>query len=47
MVSMTTNLTITANTGQTMDSAITAMTANTTYCWTYVAAEAVWYRIQA
>lgn len=39
-----TAVTITANTGQTMNGAITAMTANTSYCWTYVAAEAVWYQ---
>lgn len=38
-----TAVTITANTGQTMNSAITAMTANTSYCWTYVASLATWF----
>lgn len=43
-----TAVTITANTGQTISSAglatITAMTANTRYCWFYVKSLAAWIR---
>lgn len=38
-----TAVTITANTGQTMGgTAVTAMVANTTYCWFYAASLAAW-----
>ncbi len=41
-----TAVTITGNTGQTIGgTALTAMTANTTYCWLYQASSATWYRI--
>lgn len=39
-------VTMTANTGQTVGgSAVTALTANTTYCWLYQASSATWYPI--
>lgn len=37
-----TALTLTANTGQTITSAITAMTANTTYCYTFSKVDGAW-----
>lgn len=41
-----TAVTMTANTGQTVGgTAVTAMTANTTYCWLYQASAATWYPI--
>lgn len=41
-----TAVTITANTGQTIGgTAVTAMTANTTYCWLYQASATTWYPI--
>ena len=41
-----TAVTMTANTGQTVGgTAVTAMTANTTYCWLYQASSATWYPI--
>jgi hypothetical protein len=39
-------LTLTANTGQTIANGITAMTANTRYCYQYDLALATWERIQ-
>lgn len=45
-----TAITVAANTGQTLASyglgAVTALTANTRYCWIYFAAPAVWVRTQ-
>ena len=41
-----TAVTISANTGQTVGgTAVTALTANTTYCWLYQASSATWYPI--
>ncbi len=40
-----TALTMTANTGQTINTAQTALTAATTYCWVYLAQAATWYPI--
>ena len=40
----TTSLTITANTGQTINNAPTAGVANTPICWTYMASKTTWYR---
>lgn len=37
-----TALTLTANTGQTINSGITAMTANTTYCYTFSKSDGAW-----
>lgn len=41
-----TALTLSANTGQTVANAITAMTALTRYCYQWSAAAATWYRVQ-
>jgi hypothetical protein len=45
-----TALTVSANTGQSMaafgGAAVTALTANTKYCWFYIASQAVWVRLQ-
>ena len=39
-----TALTLSANTGQTINNAITAMTALTSYCYVYSATNAAWDR---
>jgi hypothetical protein len=45
-----TAITVAANTGQTLASyggaAVTALTANTVYCWFYIQNQAVWVRTQ-
>ena len=41
-----TALTLAAASGDTINDTITAMTADTTYCWMYVRADLKWYRTQ-